>query len=131
MATLSAQIFFGSEDVLSYPVTISSSFSARVDSGHTIRTKVLGTAQGADAVTVAKADDKLDVAYVFVRNMEREREKYIYLYTGTTDIAKIAGGEAVLLPAVPDVDFKVYATDVAQMIEYAVFGMDDTQAKLG
>jgi hypothetical protein len=131
MATLSAQIFFGSEDALSYPVTISSSFSARVDSGHTIRTKVLGTAQGADAVTVAKADDKLDVAYVFVKNMEREREKYIYLYTGTTDIAKIAGGEAVLLPAVPDVDFKVYATDVAQMIEYAVFGMDDTQAKLG
>tara|TARA_R100001163_G_scaffold15800_2_gene14303 strand:- start:1372 stop:1767 length:396 start_codon:yes stop_codon:yes gene_type:complete len=131
MATISAQIFFGSEDALSYPVSISASFTGPVDSGHTIRTKVLGTAQGSDAVTVSKANDKLSVAYLFVKNMDREKEKYIYLYTGSTNIAKIGGGEAIMLPVVPDADFKVYATEAAQIIEYAVFGMDNTTAKLG
>lgn len=131
MADIKASISFSSQNALSYPFFIEAQFSGIVDSGHTIRTKVLGTAQGADAVTVAKADDKTGVAYLYVRNLSAEKEKTATLYTGTTDIAIIGGGEFALIPAAPDIDLKVYVSKVGQMIEYAVFGVDDTAAKLG
>jgi len=131
MARIKAAFNFSTADALSYPINLSKSFTGPVDSGHAIRSKVLGTAQGADAVTIAKANDKTDVAYVYVCNLDGTRENYIYVYTGSTNIAKVAGGEFVFIPAMPDIDLKVYATQVGQMIEYAAFGIDDTQAKLG
>jgi hypothetical protein len=131
MARVKAAFNFSTADALSYPINLSKSFTGPVDSGHAIRSKVLGTAQGSDAVTVAKANDKTDVAYVYVCNLDSTTENYIYVYTGTTNIAKIAGGEFAFIPAMPDIDLKVYSTQVGQMIEYAVFGIDDTQAKLG
>lgn len=131
MARIKAAFNFSTADALSYPINLTKSFTGPVDSGHAIRSKVLGTAQGNDAVTVAKANDKTDVAYVYVCNLDPIRENYIYVYTSSTDIAKVAGGEFVFLPAMPDIDLKVYGTSVGQMIEYASFGMDDTQAKLG
>ena len=131
MAKVKAQFSFSSQNALSYPFSLTASFEGEADSGHTIRSKVLGVAQGSDAVTVSKANDKVDVAYVYVRNLNTEKENFIHLYVGTTNIAKIAGGEFVFIPAADDIDFKVYGTKVGQLIEYAVFGMDDTQAKLG
>ena len=131
MASIRAAFNFSTADALSYPINLTKSFSGPVDSGHAIRSKVLGVAQGSDAVTVAKANDKTDVAYVYVCNLDPIRENYIYVYTSSTDIAKVAGGEFVFLPAMPDIDLKVYGTAVGQMIEYASFGVDDTQAKLG
>ena len=131
MADIKASISFSSQNALSYPFFIEAQFSGLVDSGHTIRTKVLGTAQGSDAVTVSKANDKKDVAYLYVRNLSAEQEKTATVYTGTTNIAHIGGGEFLLMPAAPDIDFKVFVSKVGQMIEYAVFGVDDTQANLG
>ena len=131
MATIRANFSLSSQNALSYPLSIESQLSALADSGHSIRSKVLGTAQGADAVTVAKADDKADVAYVYVRNLAGEREYTITLYVGTTNIAKISGGEFAFFPAYPDLDIKVFAAKANTTIEYAVFGVDDTQAKLG
>ena len=131
MARIKAQLSFSSQNALSYPFSLSASFEGAVDSGHTIRSKVLGVAQGSDAVTIALANDKTDVAYVYVRNLSTEREETITLYTGSTDIAKISGGEFAFIPATVGIDLKVFASTVGQMIEYAVFGMDDTQAKLG
>ena len=131
MASIRAAFNFSTADALSYPINLTKSFSGPVDSGHAIRSKVLGVAQGSDAVTVAKANDKTDVAYVYVCNLDPIRENYIYVYPSSTDIAKVAGGEFVFLPAMPDIDLKVYGTAVGQMIEYASFGVDDTQAKLG
>tara|TARA_R100001440_G_scaffold9827_1_gene18208 strand:- start:74 stop:469 length:396 start_codon:yes stop_codon:yes gene_type:complete len=131
MASIRASLNFSSQSALSYPFSLDAILSAKVDSGHTIRTKVLGTAQGSDAVTVSKANDKTDVAYVYVRNLSPEKEKKITLYVGTTNIAMIGGGEFAFIPAAPDIDFKVFATKAGQLMEYAVFGLDDTQAKLG
>lgn len=131
MASISASLNFSTQNALSYPISLSRGFKGEVDSGHSIRSKVLGTAQGSDAITVAKANDKTDVAYVYVSNLDPVRENYIYIYTGTTDIAKLAGGEFAFIPAMPDIDLLVYGTKVGQMIEYGAFGVDDTQAKLG
>ena len=131
MASIKAALTFSTADALSYPITLSKSFSGRVDSGHGIRTKVLGIAQGSDAVTIAKANDKTDVAYVYVCNLDTVTENYVNIYVGTTNIIKLAGGEFTFIPGHPDLDFKAYGTQVGQMIEYGVFGVDDTQAKLG
>ena len=131
MPSIKASLAFSTQNALSYPINLQKSFSGTVDSGHAIRSKVLGVAQGSDAVTVAKANDKTDVAYLYVCNLDGEKENYIHMYVGTTNIAKIAGGEFVFIPAADDLDFKVYGTKVGQMIEYAAFGVDDTQAKLG
>lgn len=131
MPRVKASLAFSTADALSYPINLSKTFTGLVDSGHAIRSKVLGVAQGTDAVTIAKANDKTDVAYVYVCNLDPVKENYIYVYTSTTDIAKVAGGEFAFIPAMPSIDLKVYATAVGQMIEYGVFGVDDTQAKLG
>lgn len=131
MPRVKASLAFSTADALSYPINLSKTFTGLVDSGHAIRSKVLGTAQGDDAVTIAKANDKTDVAYVYVCNLDPVKENYIYVYTGSTDIAKVAGGEFAFIPAMPSIDLKVYSTAVGQMIEYGVFGVDDTQAKLG
>ena len=131
MASIRASFTLSSQNALSYPFALEAQLSARADSGHNIRSKVLGTVQGADAVTVAKANDKTDVAYVYLCNLAPVREEYIYVYTGSTNILKLAGGEFSFVPAMPDIDLKVYGTAVGQMIEYGAFGVDDTQAKLG
>jgi len=131
MASIRASFTLSSQNALSYPFALEAQLSARADSGHNIRSKVLGTVQGADAVTVAKANDKTDVAYVYVRNLSSEKEHIVTLYVGTTNIAKISGGEFAFLPAYPDLDYKVFAAKAGSTIEYAVFGVDDTQAKLG
>lgn len=131
MARVKAALNFSTADALSYPINLTKSFSGLVDSGHVIKTKVLGTAQGADAVTIAKANDKTDVAYVYLCNLAPVKEEYIYVYTGSTNLLKLAGGEFAFVPAMPDIDLKVYGTAVGQMIEYGAFGVDDTQAKLG
>ena len=131
MSSIRAAFSFSTQDTLSSPLNIAKSFDGVVDSGHAIRSKVLGTAIGESAVTVSKANDKQDVAYLYVCNLDAEKENYIYLYTGSTVIAKIGGGEFAFLPASPSLDMKVYGTKVGQMIEYGVFGLDDTQAKLG
>tara|TARA_R100001510_G_C7621920_1_gene182610 strand:+ start:130 stop:525 length:396 start_codon:yes stop_codon:yes gene_type:complete len=131
MAKIKAALSFSTADALSYPINLSKSFSGLVDSGHVIKTKVLGIAQGSDAVTIAKANDKTDVAYVYICNLSGIKEEYIFVYVGTTNIVKIAGGEFSFIPAMPDIDLKVYGTEVGQMIEYGAFGVDDTQAKLG
>ena len=131
MASVKAALSFSTQSALSSPLNITKAFDGVVDSGHAIRSKVLGTAKGANAITVSKANDKQDVAYLYVCNLDPDKENYIYVYTGTTDIAKIGGGEFSFIPANPEIDLKVYATNVGQMIEYGCFGMDDTQAKLG
>lgn len=131
MASVKAALSFSSQSALSSPLNITKAFDGVVDSGHAIRSKVLAVTKDSSAVIVSKANDKQDVAYLYVCNLDPDKENYIYLYTSTTDIAKIGGGEFAFIPVNPAIDLKVYATNIGQMIEYGCFGMDDTQAKLG
>lgn len=134
MGTLKASLTLSTSDVLSSDVQLTCSSSVNADSGSMMRVKLLGTAAGSDAITVYKASDKVDNAYVYIKNMDAERENYIYVYADTTTddpvIMKIAGGEFAYFPAKSDQVLKAYATKVDTIVEYGVFGLDSSSVKL-
>lgn len=130
MGTVRANIRITTPDVLATTVDISANVSLPSDSGHVQRVKVLGTAAGANAQTIHKANEKLDRAYLYVRNLAKDKEIYAYVYADTTTddpvLAKLGGGEFCFMPVEPATSLKVYGTDVDQLIEYAVFGLDSS-----
>lgn len=134
MGTLKSSLTLSSSDVLSSDVSLSTSMSVSADSGSMMRVKLLGTAIGSNAITIYKASDKVDNAYVFIKNMDAVRENYIYVYADTTTddpvIMKIAGGEFAYFPAKSDQVLKAYATKVDTIVEYGVFGLDSSSVKL-
>jgi hypothetical protein len=133
MATLNASITIQSPDVLSSTLGIAVGVSATIDSGSLIKSKVAATST-VGAITIYKANDKLDSAYVFIRNLNNEKEKYVFVFTDSyTDDAvflKIGGGEFAFMPVKNDVRLKAYATQVDQIIEYGVFGLDSSSVTL-
>lgn len=134
MGSLKATLNLSSSNIMTSNVAINVTSTVSADSGNLIRGKVLGTAAGSDAVTVYKASDKTDNAYVYIKNMDVERENYIYVYADTTTddpvIMKIAGGEFAYFPAKSDQVLKAYATKVDTIVEYGVFGQDSSSVRL-
>lgn len=130
MATFRASLTVESPDVMSAPLRLTTGLSTRVDSGHLIRAKVNGTTQGSSAVTLYKADDKTDTAYVFVRNLSADEEKTLTIYFGSTDILKVGGGQFAFIPVDATQSVKAYASERGMNIEYAAFGVDSTTAQL-
>ena len=134
MANVRAALTLTSNGVMTSPLNLSVTSNVLADSGSLIRGKVLGTVAGADATVIYKASDKLESAYIYIRNLSTEREKFIYVYADTASdnpvILKIAGGEFAFLPAQNDVDLKAYGTDVDQVVEYGVFGLDSSAVRL-
>ena len=130
MGRVRANIRISTPDVLATSVEISSGVSLPADSGHIQRVKVLGTAAGASAQTIHKANEKLDRAYLYVRNLATDTEVYAYVYADTAAddpvLAKLGGGEFCFMPVEPAVTLKVYGTDVDQIVEFAVFGLDSS-----
>mgnify|MGYP003154704971 CR=1 FL=1 len=88
---------------------------------------------GSDDITIYKADDKKIAAYIYVRNLARDLEDYIYIHnsTDTGEVAKIGGGEFCYIPVPHNKTFKAYGTKVNQLIEFVVFGEDDPDTTLG
>jgi hypothetical protein len=72
-------------------------------------------------------------AYLYIKNLETELENYIYIHndTDTGLVAKIGGGEFAFIPVSPDKKYEVYGTRVDQMIEYGVFGNDNSANPYG
>lgn len=134
MATIKAVLSLTSNGVLSSPLNVSVTSDVLADSGSLIRGKVLGTAAGSDATVIYKASDKLQAAYVYIRNLEKEKESYIYVYADTAAddpvVLKVAGGEFAFFPAQNDVNLKAYGTRVDQVVEYGVFGLDSSAVRL-
>ena len=133
MGTLTASISLSSPDVLSSPVSVDLGVSVNADGGSIIRSKVAATGV-TGAVTIYKANDKLDSAYVYVKNMHEEREKFAYVFadSATDDpvFLKLAGNEFAFMPVKKDVTLKAYVTQVDQIIEYGVFGLDSSSVTL-
>ena len=133
MGVLRATLALASGDVLTTPVALNVSQAAGADSGYIMRAKVLKTAVHDDALVVYKANDKLTSAYIYVKNMDPEREKYVYLYNdaNSNDVfAKLAGGEFCFVPVAPDQTIKAYATRVDTIVELGVFGLDSSAVTL-
>lgn len=138
MASVNVTLRISSNDVLTAPFTIGVEKSVAADSGSIIRAKLKSTTAEAAALTVYKADDKLTSAYLYVKNMSGEQEKYVYVYNDTDNddlVAKIGGGEFAFIPVAVNKTFKAYYSggnaNLEPTVEYAVFGLDNSDATLG
>ena len=134
MGVLRGALTLSSTDVLSIPVNLSVDAAFIADAGYIMRAKVAHTGgAGSAALVVHKADDKLESSYLYVKNMQGEKEQYIYLYQDTDNndvFAKLAGGEFCFMPVAVNKTIKAYATKVDSMIEFAVFGLDSSATTL-
>ena len=91
MATLTVGLNINSLDVLSTNLGLSLQKNITVDSGNIIRAKVKGTAADTNDLCVYIANQCSDRAYLYIKNLELELEKYIYIHndTDTGEVAKI------------------------------------------
>ena len=134
MATIKATLSLSSTDVLTSALSLSVTVNLLADSGGLVRAKVKGTAADTDDLVIYKANDKLERAYVYIKNLETEKENYIYLRNETESnsalAAKIAGGEFAFIPVAVDKTYECIATKVDTLIEYGVFGLDNSAVSL-
>lgn len=131
MAVLRASLNLSSPDVVSSEISLNASMSTDVDSGYLMKSKVADTtgsvASTPKPLKLYKANDKSETAYLFIRNLALEKEKYIYLMGTQEEIfAKIAGGAFGLIPIEVSETIYAYGTEVDQLIEYALFGNDSS-----
>ena len=134
MATVKATLSLTSADVLTSSLDLSVTVNLLADAGSLVRAKVKGTAADTDDLVIYKANDKLESAYVYIKNLETEKENYIYLRNETESntalAAKIGGGEFAFIPVAVDKTYECIATRVDTLIEYGVFGLDNSAVSL-
>ena len=134
MATVTAALSINSADVLTSNLALTVNSVISCDSGSLIRAKVKGTAADTDDKLLYKENQKNDRAYLFIRNLEPELENYIYVRneseSNTALVAKIGGGEVAFIPIAPDKTYEAIATKVDSIIEYGVFGNDNSSVQL-
>jgi len=135
MANLRVSLNIASTDVLSSALSLSAEKVMSVDSGSLIKAKVKGTAADANDMVVYLANDKSERAYLYIKNLETELENYVYLRNETESdsalASKLGGGEFTFIPLAPDKTYAVYATKVDTVIEYGVFGNDNSSVIYG
>ncbi len=134
MATVRVALRVSSADVLTSTLDVSVASNLLADSGSLIRAKVKGTAADTDDLVVYKANDKLESAYLYIRNLDEKKENYIFVRNETESntalVAKIGGGEFAFIPVAVDNTYQCIATKVNTMVEYGVFGLDNSSVTL-
>tara|TARA_R110002153_G_scaffold129458_6_gene278152 strand:+ start:2911 stop:3327 length:417 start_codon:yes stop_codon:yes gene_type:complete len=132
MGNVTTSLRISSADVLSTSVDINVLANLNADSGTLSRAKVVKTAVDANALEVYTLNDKTESAYLYLRNMEADKENYVYIYNATVTndahIAKIGGGEFCFIPVQVINSYRVFATRVDSMVEFAIFGLDSSAA---
>lgn len=133
MANVRASLTLNSTDVLSSQLGVTVASTLVVDSGSLIRAKVKGTAADTDDLAIYIADQCTERAYLYVRNLQTNLEDYVFIHndTDTGLVAKIGGGEFAFIPVAVDKKYEVYGTKVNSMIEYGVFGNDNSDNPYG
>ena len=134
MATVRVTLGLSSADVMSTAVGLNVGANLLADSGSIVRAKVKGTAADTDDLVVYKANDKLERAYLYIQNLDPEKENYITIRNETESntalVAKIGGGELAFIPVAVDKTYQCIATKVNTMVEYGVFGLDNSSVTL-
>ncbi len=134
MATVRATISLSSTTVMPTPINIGANMTVNADSGTVQRAKILGTSADSDPVMIYKANDKLSNAYLYIKNLASEKEKYISIFADSSSddptVVKLGGGEFAFIPVNSAQTLKAFGTDVDQMVEYAVFGLDSSAVTL-
>jgi hypothetical protein len=133
MGNLRVGLSLSSTDLLSSPLSISVATSLIVDSGSLIRAKVKGTAADTNDLAIYIVDQCSDRAYLYIKNLDSQLENYIYIHndTDTGLVAKVGGGEFAFIPVAVDKKYEVYGTKIDTLIEYGVFGNDNSAAPYG
>jgi len=134
MATVRATISLSSTTVMPTPINIGANMTVNADSGTVQRVKILGTASDSNPVMIYKANDKLSNAYLYIKNLASEKEKYISIFADSSSddptVVKLGGGEFAFIPVNSAQTLKAFGTDVDQMVEFAVFGLDSSAVTL-
>ena len=134
MATVRVALRVSSADVLTSTLDVSVASNLLADSGSLVWAKVKGTAADTDDLVVYKANDKLESAYLYIRNLDEKKENYIFVRNETESntalVAKIGGGEFAFIPVAVDNTYQCIATKVNTMVEYGVFGLDNSSVTL-
>ena len=131
MGLLRGALTLTRSDVLSIPINLSVNASFNADGGSIGRAKVLKTAVHNNALDLYVADDKLITAYLYAKNLETEKENFMYIYNNANSndvVAKLGGGEFCFIPVAADQNLKCYGTRVDSIIEFAVSGLDSSAA---
>ena len=129
MATVRASLSLNSADVLTSALALTTVANLTCDSGALIRAKVKATDHDNTALRIYAANQCNERAYLYVKNLDVELEQYVYVYNDTDSdglVAKIGGGEFAFIPVAVDKAYVVYATKVDTMVEYGVFGNDNS-----
>tara|TARA_R100000654_G_scaffold18134_1_gene37954 strand:- start:440 stop:859 length:420 start_codon:yes stop_codon:yes gene_type:complete len=131
MATVRASLSLNSADVLTSALALTTVANLNCDSGALIRAKVKATDHDNTALRIYAANQCNERAYLYVKNLDAELEQYVYVYNDSDSdglVAKIGGGEFAFIPVAVDKAYVVYATKVDTMVEYGVFGNDNSSA---
>jgi hypothetical protein len=133
MGNLRVGLSLSSTDLLSSSLNISVATSLILDSGSLIRAKVKGTAADSDDLAIYIVNQCSDRAYLYIKNLDSQLENYVYIHndTDTGLVAKIGGGEFAFIPVAVDKKYEVYGTVIDTLIEYGVFGNDNSAAPYG
>ena len=135
MANIRVSLNISSSNVLSSALNLSTEKVMSVDSGSLIKAKVKGTAADSSDMIVYLANDKSERAYLYIKNLETDLENYLYLRneseSDTALASKLGGGEFAFIPLAPDKTYAVFATKVDSVIEYGVFGNDNSSVIYG
>ena len=129
MATVRASLSLNSADVLTSALALVTVSDLTCDSGALIRAKVKAIDHDNNALRIYAANQCNERAYLYVKNLDVELEQYVYVYNDSDSdglVAKIGGGEFAFVPVAVDKAYVVYATKVDTMVEYGVFGNDNS-----
>ena len=123
MATVTAKISLSSTNLLSDALSIQTvnTVAAKFTTGlarQAITSSALGTPSG--QVTLYTAAVYTAPMYIYIKNTDTTSTDYIYVYTGTTDILKLSGGEWAFMP-LNDATLKAYATTSGTVVEWMVY----------
>ena len=134
MGTITANISLSSSDVLPSPMSVTAEAVLSADSGSLVRAQVKGTTADTDDLVLYKANDKLERAYLYIKNLDSELENYITVRneteSNTAIVAKIGGGEFAFIPVGVDKTYEAIGTKANQTIEYGIFGFDNSSVSL-
>ena len=131
MGSVTTTLRITSADVLSTAINLTATSLLNADSGTLSKAKVLKTAVDANALEVYTLNDKSESAYLYLRNMEADKENYVTIYNDTDDdghVAKVGGREFCFIPVDVTKSYRVFGTRVDSMVEFAIFGLDSSAA---
>ena len=63
-------------------------------------------------------------AYVYIKNLSTTSTDYVYVYTGSTNILRLAGGDWALMPTMESTGLAAFATTNPTTIEFMVIGTE-------